>query len=190
MWYADVDQQEPTPITEQICETILPSTNELGETNNINKMTKKEDIITFLSHAMWNPVPQSWIKVIDAGFSTSWTGLTSILVRQYLDESPENEKGHQRISQKNVRSTKPRNPLACNIMTARKNEIYINTVMLNGKVCSNQTGRFPVALSIRNKYAMVVYYHESNAILAEPLKTKYVDKQLNTIEKFHTFLLE
>ena len=110
MWYVDLYQQDPTPITAQIRETILPSMNEVEEENNVYEMTNKKCIITFLSQAMWNPVPQTWIKSIDAGFSASWTGLTSIMVRQYLDESPETEKGHQRAYRKNMRSKKPSNP--------------------------------------------------------------------------------
>ena len=35
---------------------------------------------------------------------------------------------------------------------------------------------------------MVVYNHDSNAITADPLKTKATDEQLNNISKFHTFL--
>ena len=71
-----------------------------------------------------------------------------------------------------------------------KNEFYIQTVTLNGKLCSNQTGWFPVTSSTGNKYVMVVYNHESNEIITDTLKKKAVDEQLNNIAKFHTFLRE
>ena len=38
------------------------------------------------------------------------------------------------------------------------------------KTYSDQTGRFPQRSSHRNKYIMVMYDYDSNAILAEPLK--------------------
>ena len=82
-------------------------------------MTKKNNIINFLAQAMWNPVLQTWIKAIDAGVFALWPGLTSSLMRQYLDKSPETDKGHQRVSKTIVHSTKLSNPLACNGMTVQ-----------------------------------------------------------------------
>ena len=38
-----------------------------------------------------------------------------------------------------------------------------------GKVSTDQTGRFPVNSSRGSKYLMVLYDHDSNAILVEPL---------------------
>ena len=77
------------------------------------------DITVFLFQAMWNPLPQTWIKSIDAVFSASWPGLLSSLVKNYLDEFPETDKEHQIAARNNVRSTKPSNPLACNEMTTQ-----------------------------------------------------------------------
>ena len=42
---------------------------------------------------------------------------------------------------------------------------------LMGKVSLYQTGDFLILSSKRNKYVMVLYDHNANAILAEPLKS-------------------
>ena len=38
---------------------------------------------------MWNPVPNTLIESIKAGFFATWTGLIANLVRKYLNKSPE-----------------------------------------------------------------------------------------------------
>ena len=49
----------------------------IPEINNVYELGKKEDIITFLSQDMWNPVPQTWIKAIHFNFFATWPGLTA-----------------------------------------------------------------------------------------------------------------
>ena len=49
---------------------------------------------------------------------------------------------------------------------------YLQTVEFTGKVSTDQTGRFPVTSSRGSKYLMVLYNHNSNAILAEPLTSR------------------
>ena len=48
---------------------------------------------------------------------------------------------------------------------------YLQTVEFTGKVSTDQTGRFLVTSSCGSKYLMVLYDHNSNAILAEPLNS-------------------
>ena len=43
------------------------------------------------------------------------------------------------------------------------------TVKFTGKVSTDQNGNFPVTSSRGSKHLMVLYDHDSNAILAEPL---------------------
>ena len=54
----------------------------------------------------------------------------------------------------------------------KTNEFFCKTVELKETLFSDQTGRFPVTSSKGNKYVMVVYSQDANAILAEPLKSK------------------
>ena len=70
----------------------------------------------------------------------------------------------------------------------RERECYIKTIDVSGKVYTDQTGRFPHASSRGSKYIMVLYDFDSNAILAEPLKTKTEREQLHATTKLHTYL--
>jgi hypothetical protein len=51
------------------------------------------------------------------------------------------------------------------------NCIYDATINA-GQIYSDQTGRFPVIFSKGNKYIMVLYEYDGNAILAEPIKNR------------------
>ena len=46
---------------------------------------------------------------------------------------------------------------------------YLQTFKFTRKVSTDQTRRFSVTSARSSKYLMVLYYHYSNAILAEPL---------------------
>jgi hypothetical protein len=41
-----------------------------------------------------------------------------------------------------------------------------------GQIYTDQTGRFPVVSSKGNKYIMILYDYDSNAILAQPIKDR------------------
>ena len=55
---------------------------------------------------MWNPVPETWIAAIDAGFFATWPGLTSTLIKKHLTKRIETSLGHMLTDRSNVRSTK------------------------------------------------------------------------------------
>ena len=81
----------------------------------------------------------------------------------------------------------------CHEMTTpevRHHEFFIKTVELSGKIYSDQPGRFPLTSSKGNKYSMVVYDHNSNAILAEPFKSRSSEHLLAATAKTQIFLRE
>ena len=142
---------------------------------------------------MWNPVPQTWIKAIRSNFFATWPGLTAELVRKHLKENLETTKGHMLSNRANFRSTKLLPNQEFHEMTTpevRHHELFIKTVELSGNIYSDQTGRFPLTSSKGNKYVMVVYDHDSNAILAEPLKSRSAEHLLAATAKIHIFLRE
>ena len=47
--------------------------------------------------------------------------------------------------------------------------MFFEIVELTGKVSIVQTGRFPVTSSRGSKYLMILYDHDSNAIIPEPI---------------------
>ena len=52
---------------------------------------------------------------------------------------------------------------------AQSQQVFVETVKLTGKVSTDQIGRFPVTSSRGSKYLMVLYNHDSNAIIPKPI---------------------
>ena len=68
--------------------------------------------------------------------------------------------------------------------TDRKHEIGVSAFQLDdldGIICTDLPGRSPFISSIRNNYIFIMYDFDSNAILAEPIKSK---KTKHLIEGF------
>ena len=125
---------------------------------------------------MWNPVPDTWIKAIKAGFFATWLGLTDHLVKNHYSRTPETDKRHMKADRQNLRSTKnvikEKKAVEKVETEARESEFYMKTVDLTHKLDSYQTGRFPITSSKGHKHVMIVHDHDLNTMLARPLKTK------------------
>ena len=65
---------------------------------------------------------------------------------------------------------------------------FLQTIEFTGKISIDQTGSFPVTSSRGSKYFMVLYNHDSNAILAEPLKSHNKCKLLRATTVLHQHL--
>ena len=57
-----------------------------------------------------------------------------------------------------------------------------------GRVYTDQTGRFPFTYSSGHKYICILYAYDSNAILAEPIKSRTGTDILRAYNKMHTYL--
>ena len=65
---------------------------------------------------------------------------------------------------------------------------YLQTIDFTGKFSTDQNGRFPVTSSRRSKYLMVLYDHDSNAILAEPLTSRNERELIRATRVLHAYL--
>jgi hypothetical protein len=78
------------------------------------------------------------------------------------------------------------------ISTESKERTYwvsMQPITVMGQIFSNQTGRFPItSRSHGNKYVMIVYDFDSNAILAEPLQSRNENKLLRAHTKIQYIL--
>ena len=171
---------------------------------NVYTMQTKRDLVQYLHRAAFSPVISTWTAAIDAGHFSTWPGLTSQLVRKHLPASIATAKGHRRQDRQNVRSTKPKPspPLSDpqHVMTKpifpsrepgiRANLVYCEALELTGKISTDQTGRFPTTSNRGNKYLMVLYDHDSNAILAEPLKSRSASELVRATTSLHRYLSE
>ena len=143
---------------------------------HIRKNTLK-DLVVYLHQATFSPVPSTWIAAIDAGFFSTWPGLTSDLVRKHLPKSLSTAKGHMQKTKMNIRSTKT-NPLpsisedtdvdSADMTTTnkvRKSEVLFRPLQITGKIATDQMGRFPKTSSNGSKYIMCAYVNDKNGIL-------------------------
>ncbi len=67
---------------------------------------------------------------------------------------------------------------------------FTKVVSMTGKVFSDQTGRFPQTSSHGNKYIMIFYDYDSDAILAEPLKSRSESELVRAFTKLHQYLAD
>ena len=59
-------------------------------------------LVQFLHRDCFSPVVDNWCKAIGTGYFTTWTGLTSKLVRKHLPKYIDTDKGYLRLSCQNV----------------------------------------------------------------------------------------
>ena len=60
-------------------------------------MSSKADLIQYMHRFTFIPVVITWTQAIDAGYFSTWPGLTSDLVRKHLPKSLANAKSHLKI---------------------------------------------------------------------------------------------
>jgi hypothetical protein len=146
----------------------------------------------------FSPATSTWTDAIDAGFFTTWPGLTAALVRKHLPKSLATAKGHLKQDRTNVRSTQPAGlptPPANSPTTPaegppafRTHTTFAKILPLSGTAYSDQTGQFPHTSSRGTKYVMIFYDYDSSAILAEPLKSQSSSELLRAFSKLHEYL--
>ena len=72
-------------------------------------------------------------------------------------------------------------PLPFQEPTVQTQMFYLQKVKFTGEMSTDQTGRFHITSSRGSKYLMVLYNHDSNAILAEPLTSHRERKLIQAI---------
>jgi hypothetical protein len=78
----------------------------------------------------------------------------------------------------------PNNPQTHQIFATIENTNKIYT----GKIYTDQTGRFPVTSSQGNKYVLVLYEYDTNAILTEALNNRTAPEILRAYKKLVKYL--
>jgi hypothetical protein len=98
-------------------------------------------------------------------------------VEKHLSKSSATIKGHLNQQRMNARSTQfkeERNKVTTegDLDYGIKTNCIYAAMIDAGKIYTDQTGRFHVIYSKGNKYIMVLYEHDRNAILGEPIKNR------------------
>jgi hypothetical protein len=140
--------------------------------------------IQFLHAAAFSPVTSTWIDAINNGHFTTWPGLTAEAVRKHLPKSFATAQGHLDQARKNQRSTKSikdaiehQEPLMPKQEPHNAKTNYVYAAMgkfseATNMIHSNLTGHFPQTSTQGNKYVLIVYSYDGNAILAQPMQAR------------------
>ncbi len=156
--------------------------------------------VQFLHEAAFAPSKGTWINAIKKGHFATWPGLNVEIVNKHLPKSVATSQGHLDQQRKNLRSTKPK-PEETDEGTMHEptpldegrkvNEIYAAIEEYDeqtGKIHSDLTGPFPVTSNRGNKYVLVVYDYDSNAIIARPVKNRKAETIAETYEEIFDYL--
>jgi hypothetical protein len=120
------------------------------------------------------------------GFFSSRPGLNEHNVEKYLSKSTSTAKGHLNQQRQNARTTKIKDAQLldseADIDHGIKTQYVYAATIDAGQIYTDQTGRFPVVSSKGNKYIMVLYDYDSNAILEKPIKYRTAPELLNAFQ--------
>ena len=191
MWTIPFTVSESEP--EQALHTI-----ELQPKLACNAYTQKStaDLVTYHHITLGSVAPPTLIKAIKNGYLTTFPGLTVQAVRKYLPKSIPYYMSYIHKIRKNTRSTKK--PSVEEMMTIddgtfdpipqpqkiknRIHQVGVQTIdhdeftQLTGMISTDQTGRFLVTSRQGNKYIMVLYDFDTNAILATAIKNQKAEQ--------------
>jgi hypothetical protein len=95
-------------------------------------------------------------------------------------------KGHLNQQSQNARTTKAKDPKVIvtepDLDPGVKTQFVYAATINAGQIYTDQTGRFPVVSSKGNKYIIILYDYDSNAILAQPIKDRTAPELLRAFQ--------
>ena len=185
LWDIPIPTQVPTSTP-----THLPSPNDKSINVIIRKDKTKVDLIQYLHAACFSPAPDTFIKAIKNNQFTTWPGLTANLVKKHLPPCVFTAKGHLKLEQQGLQSTKniiEKPPLPDPAPHLKTNDVIYALIDTKDKTFMDLTGRFPHCSSRGNEYIMIAYHYDSNAIIGKAIKNRQAAtitaawKQLNDV---------
>jgi hypothetical protein len=140
--------------------------------NHAHDNSNQKDLINYLHAACFSPVKSTWITAIKNRNFSSWPLLTEHAVEKHLSKSTSSTKGH--LNQQ--RQNEP------DLDHGIKTQFVYAATIDSGQIYTDQTGIFPVVSSKGNKYIMILYDYDSNAILAQPIKDRTATELLKAFQ--------
>lgn len=157
--------------------------------------TACDALIKFYHAECFSPVVLTWTNAIKRGYFQGWPGITSDKVHKHIKHPEATIMGHMQQTRQGVRSTQPtpNTPDPTDDVPQEHNNtqsknIFLTILNTDAILATDQTGRFPHTSNLGNKYIMVLYVMDCNAILAEPLKNKSHQEMLRAFTKWYTYL--
>ena len=153
--------------------------------HNLEQINSKKGIIEFLHTALFSPVKSTWLRAIRQNHFITWLGINSHNVAKYLQPTTATAKGHLDQKRKNINSTNINNKPAYDDETPNNNDVAPHpeektenlfiaflSADTQGTVYTDLTGKFPVTSRTGNKYILLLYHYDSNAIIFRPMKNR------------------
>jgi hypothetical protein len=190
-------------------ETIREAANNNGIEHKVNSLMPEgtiAEVVRFIHKSLNSPTSTTLIKAINNGNLAGFPAMTETNIKRYLPKSEETCLGHLDQKRKGSKSTKPKivkeetiapkEEIATTISDGKTNFIYaaiVNTdnnngIEQTGKIFTDQTGKFPAFSSRGYNYILVLYDYDSNAILAEPIKSRKQDEIVKAYKALHAYL--
>jgi hypothetical protein len=162
--------------------------------NSIYECETTGQLIQFYHATMGSPVTSTWCKAIDAGYFRGWPGLTSTRVRRFIKVVDETEMGHmdqRKVGIRSTRATPTHNsmtPVPQSHLNDRTHHVYMSITDIEGKLYSDQTGRFPLTSNRGNCYVIIFYAVDGNYIKSYPIKSRHRSQLLKAYDDVYAFL--
>jgi hypothetical protein len=158
----------------------------ISQCNHAHDNNNQKDLSNYLHAACLSPVKSTWIKAIKNGNFSSLPRLNEQNVEKYLSKSTSTAKGHLNQQGQNSRTTNIKDAETIDSKPdpdhgLKTQYVYAATIDA-GQINTDQTGRFPVVSIKGNKYIMVLYDYDSNAILAKPINDRTAPELLKAFQ--------
>jgi hypothetical protein len=159
---------------------------EIVQCNHAHGNNNQKYLINYLHAACISPVKSTWIKAIKNGNFSSWLGINEHTVEKYLSESTSTAKCHLNQQRQNDRTTKIKDAQLLDSEADQdhgiKTQFIYDATIDAGQIYTDQTGGFPVVSSKGNKYIMILYAYDSDAILAQPIEDRTAPELLRAFQ--------
>jgi hypothetical protein len=168
---------------------------EIVQCNHAHENNNLKDLINYLQAAYFSPVKSTWIKAIKNGNSSSCPGLNEHTANNHLSKYTSTRKVNLNQQRQNARAAKikdaqlldPENDIDHGVKTQF---VYAATKDAE-QIYTDQPGRFPMVFSSKgNKYIMISYDYDSNAILAKPIKDRTSPELLKAFQVMEQELMD
>ena len=182
----DIPLHQPLQPATQRMNVIIPKNKQLST------------MVQYIHATLFSPTKSTLLKAIAAGNLITWPGMTAENIRKHLPDTAATALGHLDQERQGLQSSKIKipDPTLESDSFPDKLQHVTNTVVAqlvefkqSNKGFFDLTGQFPYTSSRGNKYLLILYEYDSNAILAHPLKTRQAHEIKNAWSILHTRLL-
>ena len=149
----------------------LPLTN--SKAYHLTGLAGAADHVAFAHAALFSPALSTLETALKMGYVRNFPGLTYLSLKRFPPQSVAMHKGHLDQARANQRSTR---------QDRREKAAFVTMYDAREHSYSDQTGQFVIPSSSGNKYVMVLYDFDSNAILVKSFASKSAVTIRNTFE--------